>query len=249
MRRLSPAGLGFGRCDRCPYRETGTPSICYECAGDSMEALSHRRCQVCDLPLTTPSCGNPICNWEDRWFDRNHSIAMRSGVIEGAIKRYKYYDKIGWSLIFARVLLGFLDENREGFEDFDMILPSPTFLDGSQGRTWHHTRRVLRDASTYAEQDWPFDLGDPPSVIKTAATPAMAGLPWARRNELAQTELRAALHVPDPGRTKGKAILVYDDIFTDGQTLNEVARCLRVSGGAASVSGLSLARQPWRGRG
>jgi predicted amidophosphoribosyltransferase len=39
---------------------------------------------------------------------------------------------------------------------------------------------------------------------------------------------------------------VYDDIFTDGQTLNEVARALRYSGRAKLVSGITLARQPWR---
>src|SRR6266699_2855413 len=34
----------------------------------------------------------------------------------------------------------------------------------------------------------------------------------------------AKLDVPDPSRVRGKAILVYDDVFTDGLLLNTVAR-------------------------
>ncbi len=42
--------------------------------------------------------------------------------------------------------------------------------------------------------------------------------------------------------------VVYDDVFTDGFTLNEVARCLKNKGNANEVCGVTLARQPWRSR-
>ena len=35
---------------------------------------------------------------------------MRSGALERAINRYKYDEVTGWSLIFGRVLAGFLHE-------------------------------------------------------------------------------------------------------------------------------------------
>ena len=41
-------------------------------------------------------------------------------------------------------------------------------------------------------------------------------------------------------------VLVYDDVFTDGLTLNEVARALRRVG-ANAVCGVTLCRQPYRG--
>jgi predicted amidophosphoribosyltransferase len=43
-------------------------------------------------------------------------------------------------------------------------------------------------------------------------------------------------------------ILVYDDVFTDGHTLYEVARCLKLQGGAADVCGVTLARQIYQGQ-
>ena len=55
-----------------------------------------------------------------------------------------------------------------------------------------------------------------------------------------------ALSIPDPSVTKDQDILVYDDVFTDGFTLREVARALIHDGGAQRVCGVTLTRQPWR---
>jgi predicted amidophosphoribosyltransferase len=72
----------------------------------------------------------------------------------------------------------------------------------------------------------------------------MTGLTYRERRVNAEGSLRAALSVPDPARTKGKTIAVVDDVFTGGLTLREVARALRLQGGAAVVLGVTLTRQP-----
>ena len=59
-------------------------------------------------------------------------------------------------------------------------------------------------------------------------------------------ELSTVLAIPDTSRTSGRNILVYDDVFTSGHTLNTVARTLIETGGANRVCGISLARQPFR---
>jgi len=243
-----PEPLGFGRCGQCAYLRTGTPSICFTCARNSIEALQAARCQVCDLPFKEGSttCANPICNWGDRRFERNYAAAMRSGVLESAVDAYKYRDQTGWAVIFARVLVGFLDEARATFDSFDLIVASPTFV-GAGGREWDHTRQVLLEARD-DDAEWPFDTVEPAAIIKTAATERMMGKTWRQRYEIATGPLREALSVPDPARTTGKEILVYDDVFTDGQTLNEVARCLIDEGGATRVCGVTLMRQPFRSR-
>jgi predicted amidophosphoribosyltransferase len=40
---------------------------------------------------------------------------------------------------------------------------------------------------------------------------------------------------------------VYDDVFTSGSGLNEVAYVLRALGDARFVCGVTLCRQPWGG--
>lgn len=243
----APTPAGFGKCPVCAYRDTGTPAICSECAGQTFERLSARRCGVCDLPGDQP-CGNPLCSsyMYDRIFDRNHTVAMRSGVLEKAINAYKYGGVKEWAVIFARVLVGKLESEREAFSPFDLIVASPTFIGQGAARNWNHTRLVLERASQIAPE-WPFDLDELAAIIKTTASEPMVGKNWKQRRVVAEGSLRDSLRITSPARARGKRILVYDDVFTDGQTLNEVARALR-SAGARSVSGITLARQPWRDR-
>lgn len=172
---------------------------------------------------------------------------MRSGALETAINAYKYKDKREWAQIFARVLVGFLGENQKTFSQFDLITPSPTYV-SPDGRQWDHTGLVIEQAFMCSYGAWPFDISNPHVIVKTRATPKMMGKKWPERKKNAETELRDALQVPDASRTAGKKILVYDDVFTDGFTLNEVARCLLREGDARAVCGVTLARQPWKGR-
>jgi predicted amidophosphoribosyltransferase len=175
----------------------------------------------------------------------NFAIAMRSGVLREAINDFKYRNKWGWKDIFARVLLGFLDDKEGTFEDFDLIVASPTFLDPVGPRKYDHTRDVILAANDEAEGRWEFDVEEPPAIIKTAATTPFVGQNWQQRRQIAEGELRDSLSIPRPSRTRSKAILVYDDVFTDGFTLREVARCLREQGGASVVCGVTLTRQAW----
>ncbi len=247
----APTPAGFGRCYQCAYRDTGTPAICSGCAGETFEGLAVQRCDVCDLPYRPgqSECQNPVCKFDDRYFDRNYSIAMRSGVLRDAIHTYKYDNKTGWALIFARVLVGKLEAERETFSRFDLIVASPSYTGEGSARTWDHTRLVLERAAQIAPE-WPFDLEEPAAIIKTANTdPMVQARTWKQRHAVAIGPLRQSLRVPAPDRTSRRRILVYDDVFTDGQTLNEVARAIRILGGARSVCGITLARQPFGRRG
>jgi predicted amidophosphoribosyltransferase len=174
---------------------------------------------------------------------------MRSGVLEGAINSYKYYGVKAWATIFGRVLAGFLEEQAQTFRQFSIIAASPTYV-GTGGRSFDHTRAVLEAAARELPpgSGWPFDLAGQPVIIKTKPTEPMVGKKYGERRTCAESELRAALAVPTPSRTTGKNILVYDDVFTDGLTLNEIARALREQGKAQIVCGVTLCRQPWRRR-
>jgi predicted amidophosphoribosyltransferase len=168
---------------------------------------------------------------------------MRTGPLKGAIDRYKVEGKYGWAGIFGRVLVGYLNANRDVFDRYDLIISSPTYV-GAGGRAFDHTGLVIeRAAFEDDEGTWPFEIG---ILRKTAATTPFRGKTWQRRREIAELELRPALTVPDPDLVRGRRILVYDDVYTEGLTLREVARSLRKAGGR-EVSEIVLARQPYGG--
>jgi predicted amidophosphoribosyltransferase len=52
--------------------------------------------------------------------------------------------------------------------------------------------------------------------------------------------------IPGAAMVRDMRILVYDDVYTEGLTLREVARSLR-DAGVREVSEIVLARQPYRG--
>lgn len=169
---------------------------------------------------------------------------MRTSALKTAINRFKYQEGKGWASIFGRVVVGYLDEHSSRFRATDLIVASPTYTGEGARRSWDHTGEILRAAAVESGGRWPFDLAEPPTIIKLAETQQLVGVDAATRRRLATEELRPALSVTDPSRVDGKRIVVLDDVFTRGTTLNEVARALKRAG-ASEVIGLVLARSPW----
>lgn len=243
----------FGNCAECVYVQAGYPLLCARCASRTLEPLaaSDARCPVCDHPYTTTdwSCLNGPCNMGEanRGFVWNWSIAMRTGVLRQRIDDYKFRSRTGWGLIFGRIVIGFLEDHRDTFGQMDMFITSPTYLGEGAHRSWDHIGRVMEMAAQeQIAPGWPFVL-DEPVIVKTAETPSMSGFArYKDRKANAEGPLRASLQVPSPARVQGKAIVVLDDVFTDGLTLREVARALR-SAGARAVYGVSLARHRYHG--
>ncbi len=211
------------------------------------------RCEVCDQTYITgeTACRNPVCGMSERWFEWNYATAMRSGVLQRVINAYKYSDASsgnrGWAAIFGRILVGFLDANEATFNGVDLIVASPTFIGPDSRRDWDHIREILvaADAEQVPPGRWPFDLAETPAIIKTADAPAMTGMKYQQRRVNAEGPVRDSLEVSDPSRTRGRRIVVVDDVFTDGLTMREVARALRLQGRAREVRGVTLARQPF----
>ena len=209
------------------------------------------RCRVCERPFTagTSRCPNPLCASAARWFRWNIAAAERSGPLEVALNAYKYRGAREWAPAFGGMLAALMERRRHLVEHFDLITASPTFV-GRSGREFDHTRSMLVEAARQVPcgRGWPFDTGPVPAIVKTRPTPRLAWLDHRERRRVAEEQLRPALDVPDRSRTAGTRILVVDDVFTDGRTLDEVARALRLQGGAREVCGLALCRQPWRDR-
>ena len=243
LSRLDRPPAGFAACAQCAYRDTGSAPICFSCASEHTKPLAAARCEVCGQALPADGrCANPVCHFDDRYFTRVWAISMRTGQMRAAITRYKYERRWGWAAIFGRILVGFLDEHRATFSAYDLITPSPTYLGPESARPFDHTRRVGEAAEIEEPIAWPFAYD---VITKTAATEPMVGHTWRERKTIAEGQLRTALHVTNAGRVADRRILIVDDVFTEGFTIREVARAL-VLAGAAEVSEIVLAREPWK---
>ena len=57
-----------------------------------------------------------------------------------------------------------------------------------------------------------------------------------------RNQLLAGLHAADPAHTAGKNVLLFDDLFRSGATMNAITDLLMTAGKAASVRALTITR-------
>lgn len=244
-----PAGepLGFPACPQCPYARAGPAWICVECAGSTLEAIAPRACPICSQRLEDgASCRNGLCNDANRRVERIDAIAYLSEPLQSTIYRYKYQAKTGWSLIFGRLLVGWLNAHAAG-DPPNLIIANPTYV-GPGLPSPGHIEAIIRSAAIAdIEGRWTFDVENPAAIIKTLPTDKSAGQTATVKRAVASA-LRSVLQIPDSNRTEGRDILVFDDVCTTGRQLNAVAGCLLDEGGSARVRALVLARAPWKPR-
>ncbi len=244
-----PAGepLGFPRCPRCPYVKVGPPRLCVACASMSLELVGSAACPVCSQMLDDGGpCRNWLCSDATRRIERIDAIAYHSGELASKIRRYKYEAKSGWALVFGRLLVGWLEAHASD-EPPDLIVANPTFIEPGDNRLGHIEVIIRSAAIEDIERRWALDSGRPGTIIKTQATSKSAGQS-ASAKRAAAAALYDVLRVPDPTRTAGQRILVFDDICTTGSQLDAVARRLLDDGQAAQVRGVVLGRAPWKPR-
>jgi predicted amidophosphoribosyltransferase len=238
LRDQAPPPAGFGSCAGCPYRDAGTPAICFACATATAGGAAGARCALCRQELEDGRCPSAVCNLDDPGFSRIYTVCDRPEVMWRVVMAYKYEEQRAWAAILGRVLVGFLDEHRDELAGFDLITTGAIYVGPRAQRLWDYLRLVL-DAAAREGPDWPFAPG---LIAKSGPTGRFLGISPRERREIAEGELRAALSVPEPERVAGRRVLVFDDVFSEGYSLREMARVL-TRAGATEVAGLVLARR------
>jgi predicted amidophosphoribosyltransferase len=216
-----------------------------QCAGRTLEAIAPRACPVCSQRLQDDSsCRNALCRDPHRRVERISAIAYFSGPLQDKIHTYKYGGGTAWGLIFARLLVGWLEANAT-WNRPDLIVANPTYIDPAYPRPGHIEAIIAAAAVQDFDRNWAFDTTVPAAIVKMRSTPRSAGQGAAAKRDAAAA-VREALLIPDPARTAGRHILIFDDVCTTGYQLNAVADCLLTAGRASRVQALVLARAPWR---
>jgi predicted amidophosphoribosyltransferase len=236
----------FPRCHSCANFRDGPPRKCLTCASQRLTRPGLDACGVCSQRLDADgACTNDLCRSSRRRIGKIHAIGYQSGPLRSAINSYKYGGTRSWSVVFGRLLVAWLEETMAG-DPPGLIVANPGYP-GPGGEDFAHAEAVLAAAARAdAGNRWPFDRSSPAAIVKTRQTLKSADAQaWSKR--ATGNDLRSALRVPDPARTAGQFILVFDDVCTTGTQLDAVAGCLLDKGAAARVEAVVLARAVWRG--
>lgn len=235
----------FPDCHGCGSFRDGPARRCFGCAAQRLSRPDAGACPVCSQRAAPDGrCPNQLCRDPRRRISKIHALGYQAGPLRQVVNSYKYRGDRALAVVLGRLLLAWLEDVMAAAPP-DLIVVNPSFV-GPGGQEFAHTEAVLVAAvAADVGGRWSFDTATPAAIVKTASTLRSADAQaWSKR--VSGSELREALLVPDPARTAGRSILVYDDICTTGTQLDAVAGCLLDQGHAARVEGVVLARAPWR---
>jgi ComF family protein len=217
-------------CDK-PLGSLPELLFCPECL-ERLRFIESPLCPCCGRVYLKAAPGDHHCgtclatSWH---FNRARAIFLYQEPLKEVIHRFKYQGKTACLPSFARFArnLPHLAEMQEA----DWIVPVPL----------HPTRlreRGFNQALLLARVFFPKDRRVTSNLlVRLRPTEPQASFNGAAR----RTNLKKAFGVEKPHRLVGKKILLIDDVFTTGTTVNECAKTLKKAG-AAEVMVLTLAR-------
>lgn len=219
-----------------------TYRLCNECMG-SLNWNTGRRCASCGRPLadTDPGelcfgCAQYEAAGRERCFDTGHACCGYGACAQSVIFSLKYggHAEIGDTLgeiMYDYMLAEYGESSLESM--YDIVMPVPVYADKFKKRGFDHAELIGRGFARRAGLRF-----DPAALIRLRETVPMKGLgPEARR-----ANIRGAFGIRNSRLPviQGAKILLVDDIFTTGSTVDEIASVLKAHG-AAKVDFLAFA--------
>jgi ComF family protein len=228
-------------CDRSAFIRVMAPYLCPGCSM-GFDPLESPMCPQCGVTFKTRQgedhlCGD--CIRSPRHFFMARSLGVYENTLMSVIHRLKYNGKIQLAdplgfLLFSLFLMNW------GKESIDMVVPVPLHVKRFRKRGFNQSLLLVgnweRWAMSLDQGKWRLEI-DCRLLVRTRQTQSQTGLD--RKNRL--KNIKNAFAVIRPADVRDKRILLVDDVFTTGTTLDECARALQRAG-AGQVSVLTVAR-------
>lgn len=252
MRNVSPSHLAVGldwvldwlyppRCRYCKARIFGPDEACFclSCR-KRVRLIFHPLCLKCGRPFIDTSgpdhlCGS--CLMQAPYFLRARAWACYprgesdDQPLRGVVQRFKYGRKVSLGKPLGRLMA------RACFEFFqeytlDTIIPVPLHPRRLRWRGFNQAVILGREVSRL----WQVPM-DPFVLFRSKETPPQTQLSEKERRR----NVRGVFSLRPEKSVRGKKVLLVDDIYTSGATVNECSRTL-IRAGAREVYVLTLAR-------
>lgn len=205
--------------------------FCIDC-WKKLVFIGSKRCRCCGKPLNSESFICASCLSKKYYFDQNISVFVYNRTIAKAIFEFKFKDKTFLSKKFADLM----KNNINNFSyKIDYIVSVPMHLNRLRKRGYNQSFLLANDLSNLTNIDFIKDL-----LIKTKNTNRQVGLNFKER----KINLKNSFSIKDKYKDiiKDKNILIIDDVFTTGSTINECAKVLKLDGKVNKVMSFTIAK-------
>ena len=203
------------------------------CCGEILRESEGRICPACRKklrPITGPcclKCGRPVeaeeeycaeCLRTPHFFRQGRSAFVYDDVWKKSIERFKYYGYREFGDFYSEAMVRVCSAQIRAWRP-DMIIPVPLHRSKQRKRgfnqSWYLAERIGRLTGIPA---------DPTLVKKTRRTASQKKLNAAERRR----NLAGAFQIT--GNVRGMRILVVDDVYTTGSTMDAMAKTLLPAG-------------------
>ena len=223
---LYPPGLYCNCCGKITD-DTRTYGLCNDCMSD-MRWVSGRTCTKCGKVMSETDPGEVCfyCRYHEHSFDKGYTCTEYGMHEKNLLYELKYASRgdIGIALgeiLFDRMAAEFGESGLA--RAYDLVIPIPIHKRRNNKRGFNQAELIAKDFSERSGLTM-----DAKTLIRTKETGAMKGLGPAER----RANIQGAFKIREDRAeiAKSARILLIDDIFTTGATLDEAAAVLKDSG-------------------
>lgn len=199
-------------------------SICEKCY-KSLTFNNQKICKICGIKLFGEYNVCKHCYSNKNYFNRAYSVFTYTGMVRDIIRKFKFCDCKYMGEYLSKFLV---DKYKDLKLNCDIVLPVPMYEKKKQERGYNQSWELCKGF----EDILPI-RDDILIKIKNTKNQAMSSF------EERKTNLIDCFDVKNKDIIQNKNVLLIDDIFTTGSTVNECSKILRKNG-AKTVFVLTL---------
>ena len=228
-----PQNLNCIFCDM-PISKTNRYSICKQCLEKII--FINKACNYCGKPTINTSLNTeihtnrcPYCEGKKFLFDRNISFVEYGDLSKKMVFKFKYKSKTYMASIIGDIMVdSLLASNRDLLEGMDIITYVPLNKKRLASRGFNQSEKI----GSYIGNEIGLPLIGLVDRIKN--TERLYGLSSQERRKVLKNSFKFKEEYL--GMIQGKNILIVDDIFTTGATIDEMSKILKLAGAKDIVS-------------
>jgi ComF family protein len=220
-------------CTECGESTAPHVFLCPPCARGA-KVIERPFCRQCSQPFEGDITGEFRCaNCDGRKFHFDCAVTCykSQGIVREYVHRFKYERAHYLRRPLAEWAAAGLTDRRILIRPFDCFVPVPLHPTRKRERGFNQAEEIGALLSRRARK--PMEC----ALRRIRYTTTQTRLDRSQRME----NLRGAFQLRHPDAVRDRHIILIDDVFTTGSTIEECARVL-CEGGAASVRALTVAR-------
>ena len=205
------------------------PNVCGFCNQINKNSL----CRTCELSLNKYSlnCIKDYTKDKTKYFDYLYSSLKYENIVRDKLISYKFGEASYMYKTFAKIIINNTKIYRF-LKTYDIIIAVPMHKLKKAVRGYNQSELIAKEISKKANIVFYNNI-----LIKVKNTKVQSTLTKNQR----QNNVKNAFEIANKMLIKGKKIVLLDDIYTTGSTVNECAKKLKQAG-ASKVFVLTIAK-------